>query len=180
MAETIRPNLSSIPPELQAQILLVSDGAAIKACEEVCKSLSDAVKTPVIQYKLELEIAGMIDGSLLRPSDDHPTTERLEKLRAYQKAWTDSSMSISPSTCHRDSSNLQTWESSNGGLKKAYSPSASVPFCGMNGVPAGVDCSDSQGARHGSLPLLPDVQSSTATIIQSLPPGVISSYGRIS
>ncbi|KAI0738210.1 hypothetical protein C8Q80DRAFT_1275738 [Daedaleopsis nitida] len=115
----LRPTISSIAPELQVQILLRSDGATIKACEKVCKSLSEAVATPAVQYKLELDIAGMVDGPTL-PNGDHPTIERLEKLRAYQKAWDNSPMALFPSTSFHDSSHQRTWENCNGGF--AFAP----------------------------------------------------------
>lgn len=51
---------------------------------QVCHALDDLVKrTPAVQYKLELGLAGMVDG----PAQGVLVGKRLEQLRAYQAAW---------------------------------------------------------------------------------------------
>ncbi|KAI0358061.1 hypothetical protein OH77DRAFT_1587810 [Trametes cingulata] len=70
--------------ELQVLILLDLDAADIHACTKACRALADVVnRTPAVKYKLELGLAGMIDG----PPGETPVGKRLEQLRAYQDTW---------------------------------------------------------------------------------------------
>ncbi|KAI0832146.1 hypothetical protein BC628DRAFT_1407641 [Trametes gibbosa] len=76
--------LLGIAEELQVIILLALDAANILSCTKVCHGLAELVKcTPALQYKLELGLAGMVDG----PAKGVSFATRLEQLRAYQSAW---------------------------------------------------------------------------------------------
>ncbi|KAH9857310.1 hypothetical protein C2E23DRAFT_384394 [Lenzites betulinus] len=76
--------LLGIAEELQVLILLDLVATDILTCTKVCHALAALVKrTPALQYKLELGLAGMVDG----PAEGVPIAKRLEQLRAYQSAW---------------------------------------------------------------------------------------------
>ncbi|KAI0630572.1 hypothetical protein C8Q77DRAFT_1134045 [Trametes polyzona] len=77
-------HLLSLAEELIGIILLELEAADILTCTKVCHALADIIeRTPGIQYKLQLGLAGMVDG----PARDVPVGKRLEQLRAYQAAW---------------------------------------------------------------------------------------------
>ncbi|KAI9062474.1 hypothetical protein FKP32DRAFT_1677019 [Trametes sanguinea] len=70
--------------ELLVFILLDLDAPDILSCTKVCRALADVIEhTPAVQYKLQLGLAGMVDGS----AEDVPLAKRLEQLRAYHASW---------------------------------------------------------------------------------------------
>ncbi|KAL7281124.1 hypothetical protein ACG7TL_004432 [Trametes sanguinea] len=73
-----------LPDELQLSILSKLDARSILACRQVDPSLAQAIDEAVeMQYRLELQFAGMIDG----PQGTIPVRDRLKALRAYRAAW---------------------------------------------------------------------------------------------
>ncbi|KAI8985588.1 hypothetical protein BD414DRAFT_522797 [Trametes punicea] len=77
-------HLLALAEELLVIALLELDAADILSCAKVCRTLRDVIRrTPRVQYKLQLGLAGMIDG----PASDVPVVTRLEHLRAYRTTW---------------------------------------------------------------------------------------------
>ncbi|OSD01323.1 hypothetical protein PYCCODRAFT_1436557 [Trametes coccinea BRFM310] len=73
-----------LPDELQLRILSKLDARSILACRQVDPGLAQAIDEAVeMQYRLELQFAGMIDG----PPGTISVRDRLDALRAYRAAW---------------------------------------------------------------------------------------------
>ncbi|KAI0369177.1 hypothetical protein BV20DRAFT_1122293 [Pilatotrama ljubarskyi] len=99
-------SLLGLAEELQVLILLELDAADILVCtKQVCHALADVVqRTPAVQYKLELGLAGMIDG----PPGETPVGKRLEQLRAYQRTWCENDIPVTIATIPRDAGRCYT------------------------------------------------------------------------
>ncbi|CCM05194.1 uncharacterized protein FIBRA_07403 [Fibroporia radiculosa] len=76
-------SLSALPPELIVNILLALDWRDLLRCKRINRYFNSVTEDTLLQYKLELAIAGIEDGP---PSSLGPS-ERLKKLRAHQEAW---------------------------------------------------------------------------------------------
>ncbi|EED81966.1 predicted protein [Postia placenta Mad-698-R] len=73
-----------LPEEILEPTLLTLCLRDIYTCQRVCTLLNEVISTNVnIQYKLELEIAGMKD----EPQNSLSTSEKLGKLKELQKIW---------------------------------------------------------------------------------------------
>ncbi|KAI0788515.1 hypothetical protein C8Q75DRAFT_768748 [Abortiporus biennis] len=74
----------SLPVELIIKILAVLDLRSLLRCRQVCSLLDGLVRNDAsLQYKIELTVAGMEDGS----SSPLLVVERLHKLKLRQDAW---------------------------------------------------------------------------------------------
>ncbi|KDQ56112.1 hypothetical protein JAAARDRAFT_36900 [Jaapia argillacea MUCL 33604] len=76
--------LGSLPPELTIAVLNKLDFRSLlifRQVSHVSRALVDA--TPGLQYKIELAIAGMVDG----PNSNMTTEERRRRLANYQESW---------------------------------------------------------------------------------------------
>ncbi|KAI0642428.1 hypothetical protein C8Q79DRAFT_1003284 [Trametes meyenii] len=92
--------LLGIAEELQVQVLLELEAADILTCTKVCRTLADVVKrTQAVQYKLELGLAGMIDGT----ARGVMVGKKLEQLRAYQKTWSSNDIPLDVTTIKHSS-----------------------------------------------------------------------------
>ncbi|KAI0676029.1 hypothetical protein C8Q78DRAFT_1066613 [Trametes maxima] len=92
--------LLGIAEELQVQILLELDATDILTCSKVCRALASVVKrTQAVQYKLELGLAGMRDGT----TQGVLVGKKLEQLRAYQKTWSSNDIPLDVITIERSS-----------------------------------------------------------------------------
>ncbi|KAH9903395.1 hypothetical protein C8Q73DRAFT_674536 [Cubamyces lactineus] len=75
--------LLGLAEELLVCILLELTPADLMSCIKVCRAMAQFIeRTPAVQYKLQLGLAGMVDG----PASAAPVAKRLEQLRAYQAA----------------------------------------------------------------------------------------------
>ncbi|KAI9068341.1 hypothetical protein FKP32DRAFT_1587742 [Trametes sanguinea] len=75
---------SGLPGELQIGILSKLDARSILACRQTSTALAQTIDNAIeIQYKLELDRAGMIDG----PPGTTSVRDRLNALKAYRAAW---------------------------------------------------------------------------------------------
>ncbi|KAI0351049.1 hypothetical protein OH77DRAFT_1430272 [Trametes cingulata] len=73
-----------LPKELQIRIIGGLDGRSILACKKADRVLAQLIdETVELQYKLELALAGMIDG----PPSNVCVSDRLDALRAYRASW---------------------------------------------------------------------------------------------
>ncbi|KAI8975836.1 hypothetical protein BD414DRAFT_509774 [Trametes punicea] len=73
-----------LPAELQVRIISQLDARSILACREASAELAWTIDDSVeLQYRLELALAGMVDG----PPSDASVRDRLDALRAYRSAW---------------------------------------------------------------------------------------------
>ncbi|KAI9059224.1 hypothetical protein FKP32DRAFT_1606257 [Trametes sanguinea] len=76
--------LLELPSELQVRILSNLDAKSILACRQASPELEHTIDdTLELQYQLELELAGMVDG----PPGPASIRDRLDALRAYRRAW---------------------------------------------------------------------------------------------
>ncbi|KAJ8482611.1 hypothetical protein ONZ51_g5239 [Trametes cubensis] len=76
-------SLLGLAEELLVYILLELAPADLVSCTKVCHTMADVVeRTPAVQYRLQLGLAGMVDG----PANVAPVSKRLEQLLAYQAA----------------------------------------------------------------------------------------------
>ncbi|KAI0325470.1 hypothetical protein GY45DRAFT_1330215 [Cubamyces sp. BRFM 1775] len=73
-----------LPGELQVQILGHVDARSMLACRKANLKLASTIDDDLgLRYKLELEIAGMVNG----PREGGSIFERLSALRAFREAW---------------------------------------------------------------------------------------------
>ncbi|EJD01821.1 uncharacterized protein FOMMEDRAFT_141075 [Fomitiporia mediterranea MF3/22] len=78
---------ASLPTELLIKIILELDWRSVLRLQLVNVELNEVIKThTVVQYHVELGIAGMDDGSPF-PHARFTTDERLARLRLYQSRW---------------------------------------------------------------------------------------------
>ncbi|KAI0749680.1 hypothetical protein C8Q80DRAFT_1163391 [Daedaleopsis nitida] len=101
--------LDSLPEEILLLILHCLSLADLIACQKVCRRLVRAIRTDLsLQYKMELEENGMIDGSLV----DMPVAEKLVRLRKYVESLRTGSVAASSSysTIRADNTSEHTWE----------------------------------------------------------------------
>ncbi|RPD54561.1 hypothetical protein L226DRAFT_616448 [Lentinus tigrinus ALCF2SS1-7] len=78
------PAFLNLAVELQVWILLGLRLGDLTRCTRVCKALRSFITSEVaLQYKMELDRGGMVDG----PSRDVSLTMKLEKLRVRKAAW---------------------------------------------------------------------------------------------
>ncbi|KAH9897065.1 hypothetical protein C8Q73DRAFT_440709 [Cubamyces lactineus] len=79
-----RLHLLDLPEELLVRILGVVDFRWIATCSKVCHRFAQLIgETTELRYRLELALAGMIDG----PPSAIPKRDRMAALRAYRMAW---------------------------------------------------------------------------------------------
>ncbi|CDO69322.1 hypothetical protein BN946_scf184746.g3 [Trametes cinnabarina] len=98
LASDHRHLLLALAEELLVLILLDLEPRDILSCTKVCHALADVVeRTPAVQYKLQLGLAGMIDGLAALT----PVGQRLEQLRAYQSSWSENAVPIVTVNCSR-------------------------------------------------------------------------------
>ncbi|KAI0329467.1 hypothetical protein GY45DRAFT_1371545 [Cubamyces sp. BRFM 1775] len=77
-------HLLSLPGELLFEVLKYLDAKHILRCRLVCKDLRDAIKDSVqLQYKVELEAEGLVDGV----GCPLPVVERYELLLERRRRW---------------------------------------------------------------------------------------------
>ncbi|KZT29319.1 hypothetical protein NEOLEDRAFT_1128037 [Neolentinus lepideus HHB14362 ss-1] len=75
---------AELPPELIIRVLAELDLGSLTACKRVCHFFHNLIEDSTeLQYKIELCVAGMDDGS----SKTLSVASRLERLRAHQQAW---------------------------------------------------------------------------------------------
>ncbi|EPQ55952.1 hypothetical protein GLOTRDRAFT_138664 [Gloeophyllum trabeum ATCC 11539] len=83
--------LLSIAVELAILILEKLDLHTLVSCKRVCHRIKNIIdESVVLQYKIELAVAGMEDG----PTSAISVSERLQRLKNYTEAW--KTMSFSP------------------------------------------------------------------------------------
>ncbi|KAI9059227.1 hypothetical protein FKP32DRAFT_1596572 [Trametes sanguinea] len=76
--------LLGLPGELQLRILKNLDAQSILACRQASPELEHIIDGALeLQYQLELELAGMVDG----PPGPASIRDRIDALRAYKTAW---------------------------------------------------------------------------------------------
>ncbi|TFK83634.1 hypothetical protein K466DRAFT_602698 [Polyporus arcularius HHB13444] len=79
-----RPVFSELATELLTKILSELNVGDLTRCKRVCRRLNELVITDLsLLYKMELDLAGMIDG----PAGGADLRVRLERLRARNEAW---------------------------------------------------------------------------------------------
>ncbi|KAI0336732.1 hypothetical protein GY45DRAFT_1365691 [Cubamyces sp. BRFM 1775] len=79
-----RLHLLELPEELLVRILGIIDLSWIVTCSKVCRRFVQVIgETTELRYRLELALAGMVDG----PPSAIPKRDRLTALQAYRKAW---------------------------------------------------------------------------------------------
>ncbi|KAI0647181.1 hypothetical protein C8Q79DRAFT_1009311 [Trametes meyenii] len=127
--------LLDLPDEVLASILAAADPRDLLICRRVCRIIARALQATRLQHKMELGMAGMVDG----PPSDVNVSDRLAALRAYRAAW----------KCGKHPSHVAPWSYSTAakqvsrlgpltlvwaadeGVLKVYSPPSA--FCGIPG-----------------------------------------------
>ncbi|KAJ6599108.1 hypothetical protein DFH09DRAFT_1130142 [Mycena vulgaris] len=78
--------LQKIPPELIEAICICLDALSIVRLTQVCRLFHRILEqSSALQYKIQLELAGLRDGPLVNAV--HGSAARLDMLKVYQAAW---------------------------------------------------------------------------------------------
>ncbi|KAM5534742.1 hypothetical protein V8D89_011606 [Ganoderma adspersum] len=83
---------TQLPEEIQLRVLLNLGATDISHFREVSKSFSELASATAVEYKVQLDIAGMVDN----PHNGSSLIERLRKLRKYRDGWRTALLSIDP------------------------------------------------------------------------------------
>ncbi|KDQ56145.1 hypothetical protein JAAARDRAFT_322114 [Jaapia argillacea MUCL 33604] len=84
MIEPDSPMFERLPTELLINVLNELDFRTLLACRMISRYFKSIVDdTPLLQYKIELAIVGMVDG----PNTTMTVEERRTRLQNYQDAW---------------------------------------------------------------------------------------------
>ncbi|KAK7690728.1 hypothetical protein QCA50_005827 [Cerrena zonata] len=77
-------SLLELPAETLIDILRELPGDDILRCKQICKTIQGLIDNDIrLQYQIRLAVNGMVDN----PSCSLPTSERFERLVAYEDAW---------------------------------------------------------------------------------------------
>ncbi|KAI9056374.1 hypothetical protein FKP32DRAFT_1639392 [Trametes sanguinea] len=83
-AESDKPSITCLPPELLTSILLALDLSTLVRCRQICRLLKDIIDEDVrLQYKIELAASGLEDGT----HNTLTVAERLRMLQTRNEAW---------------------------------------------------------------------------------------------
>lgn len=78
--------LGSLPEDVWRLVLAFSVPSSIRACQQVCRSLCDIVKSDVcLQYLLELDACGYVEPA--NPRWDLTYAQKLEMVRGHRSRW---------------------------------------------------------------------------------------------
>ncbi|KAI0360131.1 hypothetical protein OH77DRAFT_1419525 [Trametes cingulata] len=86
--------ITNFPREILVRILQQLKAADLLQCTKVCRAFRDVVGSCEVQYKLEVEYAGMEDGDDV----ETPITDRLQALRDYEDGWSTATFHRQPTS----------------------------------------------------------------------------------